>query len=406
MAHQRIELLAPAGNMEKLMAAVAYGADAVYFAGPSFGLRAFAPNFSWIQLQEAIDYCHDHGVKAYITVNIYAHNQDLAGLPEYIAHLGGSGADAMIISDPGVLTIARKAAPQMEVHLSTQANTTNKLSAAFWHEAGVSRVVLARELTRTEVADIAQANPDLELEAFVHGAMCIAYSGRCLLSKFMTGRDANKGECAQVCRWNFALMEEQRPGEYFPIEQDERGTYILNSRDLCLLEYLPELAEAGVYSFKIEGRMKSAYYVAAVTKVWREAIDSYLADPKGFKVQESWLEELAKVSHRPYTSGFWDVPEGQPREALTHLETSKYYRSYDFVGIIREVAAETGELTIEARNPIRQGDLLEILSPKGPNRSLSFPLEAANSNEVFTLKIPDLQEQPILPWAMLRRAKK
>ncbi|MBO8125858.1 MAG: U32 family peptidase [Firmicutes bacterium] len=406
MAKKPIELLAPAGNMEKLQAAVYYGADAVYFAGPSFGLRAFAPNFSWLQLAEAISFCHRHGVKAYITVNVYAHNQDLEGLPSYIRHLAESGADAAIVADPGVLSVVKAEAPQLPVHLSTQANTTNKLSARFWQEQGVSRVVLARELTRGEVTEIAKAVPDLELEVFVHGAMCISYSGRCLLSKFMTGRDANKGECAQVCRWNFALVEEKRPGEYYPIAQDERGTYILNSRDLCLLEYLPELVEAGVRSFKIEGRMKSVYYVATVTKIWREAIDSYLTDPDSFQVKKEWLEELGKVSHRPYTSGFWASGGGEPRPALTHLETSKYLRSYDFVGLVTGVDPGTGAFEVEARNPIDRGDRLEVVSPRGPVQEFIFPLERVNPNQTFTLSYQGLFANPPQVWSLLRRAKK
>lgn len=401
---RRIELLAPAGNMEKLKIAVLYGADAVYFAGPAYGLRAFAPNFTWSELGEAVSFCHQHGVKAYVTVNIFAHNQDLQELPNYLTHLQQSGVDAIIVSDPGVLSVVQEVTSNLEIHLSTQANTTNKLAARFWQQAGVKRIVLARELTGTEVQEIAEANPGLELEIFVHGAMCMAYSGRCLLSKFLTGRDANKGECAQVCRWNFALMEEKRPGEYFPVEQDQQGTYILNSQDLCLLEYLPQLVEAGVSSFKIEGRMKSAYYVAVVTKVWREAIDAYLANPAEFQVKPEWLEELVKVSHRPYTTGFWGSVDGQPREALTHTQTSKYNRSYDFVGFVTAVDPERAEFTVEARNHIDYGDRLEIIGPQGVTQWLTFGLDRVNTNAVFNLSYRDLSRPPVV-GSLLRRAR-
>ncbi len=401
---RRIELLAPAGNMEKLKIAVLYGADAVYFAGPAYGLRAFAPNFTWSELSEAVSFCHQHGVKAYVTVNIFAHNQDLQELPNYLTHLQQSGVDAIIVSDPGVLSVVQEVTPDLEIHLSTQANTTNKLAARFWQQAGVKRIVLARELTGTEVQEIAEANPGLELEIFVHGAMCMAYSGRCLLSKFLTGRDANKGECAQVCRWNFALMEEKRPGEYFPVEQDQQGTYILNSQDLCLLEYLPQLVEAGVSSFKIEGRMKSAYYVAVVTKVWREAIDAYLANPAEFQVKPEWLEELVKVSHRPYTTGFWASADGRPREALTHTQTSKYNRNYDFVGFVTAVNPETVEFTVEARNHIDYGDCLEIIGPQGAIQRLTFSLDRVNTNAVFNLSYRDLPRTPVV-GSLLRRAR-
>ncbi|NLY56307.1 MAG: U32 family peptidase [Firmicutes bacterium] len=400
-----VELLAPAGNFEKLKAAVYYGADAVYFGGPAFGLRAFAPNFSQEELREAVCFCHDHGVKAYVTVNIFAHNHDIAELPEYLRFLAEAKVDAVIISDPGVLALAREVAPELEVHLSTQANTTNRLAANFWGQAGAKRIVLARELTGSEVAEICRANPDLDFEVFVHGAMCISYSGRCLLSKYLTGRDANKGECTQVCRWRFRLVEEKRPGEYFPVAEDERGTYILNSQDLCLLEYLPELIQAGVKSFKIEGRMKSAHYVATVTKVWREAIDSYLSDPAGYQVQEAWWEELGKVSHRPYTAGFWPGDPGQPLAALTHVETSKYYRDYDFVGLVTESDGRTGEFVVAVRNPIDPGDQIEVMAPRGPNRFFTFPHERVNPNTVCSLNYRGLLPSPPAPWSILRRAK-
>ncbi len=402
---QKVELLAPAGNFEKLKAAIYYGADAVYFGGPAFGLRAFAHNFTQADLGEAVNFCHEHGVKAYVTVNIFAHNQDLAELPAYVRFLADTQVDAVIVADPGVLALVRAVAPALEVHLSTQANTTNSQAAGFWGRAGVKRVVLARELAGSEVAEICRANPELDFEVFVHGAMCISYSGRCLLSKYLTGRDANKGECAQVCRWKFRLEEEKRPGEYFPVAQDERGTYILNSQDLCLLEYLPELVQAGVKSLKIEGRMKSTYYVATVTKIWREAIDSYLSNPDGYQVKESWLEELGKVSHRPYTAGFWPSEPGQPLAALTHLETSKYFRNYDFVGLVTESDSSTGEFIVEARNPIDYGDQIELLVPRGANQSFTFPHERVNPNMVFSLNYQGILALPPAPWSILRRPK-
>ena len=272
---RNIELLAPAGNLEKLKMAILYGADAVYIGGQRFGLRASADNFSVEDMKEGLEYAHKRNCKVYVTVNIIPHNHDLVGLPEYIMQLEEIGVDALIVSDPGIFSIVRKVAPNMEIHISTQANNTNYQSAIFWHELGAKRVVIARELSLEEISEIAAKTPQsLDIEAFVHGAMCISYSGRCLLSGYMTGRDSNKGDCAQACRWKYHLMEEKRPGEFYPVYEDEKGTYIFNSKDLCMIEHISELIKAGIYSFKIEGRMKSSFYVATLNSGYRRAIDA------------------------------------------------------------------------------------------------------------------------------------
>jgi putative protease len=297
------ELLAPAGSPEKLRVALAYGADAVYFAGRNYGLRAFADNFSDEEIAAAIAETHRAGRRAYVTVNIFPHNDDLGALPAYLAFLRDCGADAAIVSDPGVFRLARKTAPELPIHISTQANTVNWAAALFWEELGVRRVVLAREVSLADIR-IIRAKTGLELEAFVHGAMCVSYSGRCLLSNYLTGRDANRGECAQACRWRWHVVEETRPGQYFPVSEDRRGTYVFNSKDLCLLPHIPDLVGSGLDSLKIEGRMKSVHYVATVVKVYREALDAYAANPEDFAVRKEWLAEFEKISHRPYTAGF------------------------------------------------------------------------------------------------------
>ena len=297
------ELLAPAGNMEKCKMALLYGADAIYLGGNKFGLRAFAANFSTAEIKEAVEFAHNLGKKVYVTVNIFAHNEDIAELPEYLLSLEEAGVDALLISDFGVWSIARQVVPDMALHVSTQANTCNWAAVEAWKNLGAERVVLARELSIAEISEI-DKKCDVELEVFVHGAMCISYSGRCYLSSYLTGRDGNRGECAQVCRWNYQLVEENRPDQAFPIEEDERGTYIMNSKDLCLLDLIPELAEAGVDSLKIEGRMKSVHYVATVVSVYRKAIDDWYSNPGQFSIKSEWKDELEKVSHRPYFYGF------------------------------------------------------------------------------------------------------
>lgn len=357
---QKPELLAPAGTLEKLKFAVHYGADAVYIAGKRYGLRAFAGNFDSQQMAEGIAYAHSRQVKVYVTVNIFSHNEDLQGMEEYLQELLELGVDAIIVSDPGIIRIAREKVPDLPVHISTQANTTNWSAVQLWKDLGAERVVLARELTLPEIQEI-KKRVDIELETFVHGAMCISYSGRCLLSNYMTERDSNQGQCAQACRWNYNLVEEKRPNEFYPIQEDERGTYVFNSQDLCLLSHLPQLIETGISSLKIEGRMKSAYYVATIVRAYRNMIDACY---EGAAVSDDihfWMEELQKVSHRPYTTGFYF---GKPEKGALTLEDSQYIRPYDFIGVVQAYDAETGMATIEQRNHFAVGDVVEFFSPQ------------------------------------------
>ena len=353
------ELLAPAGNMEKLKMALLYGADAVYLGGKAFGLRAFGGNFTNEELQEAVDFAHKLGKKIYITVNIFPHNSDIAKLPAYLTFLNEIKVDAILVADLGVFTLAKEYAPDVELHISTQANNTNWAAVNAWAELGASRVVLAREMSLAEVKEIREKCP-VELEMFVHGAMCISYSGRCLMSNYLTGRDANRGSCAQPCRWNYALVEEKRPGQYFPVLEDERGTYIFNSKDMCLLPYLPDVIASGVDSLKIEGRMKSVHYAASVVKAYREAIDSYFAAPEQFEVKKEWVEELDKVSHRAYTTGFY---YGRPTEKDQIYGTSSYTQTSDFVGLVLDYDEKTGFATVEQRNNMKVGQEIEIFQP-------------------------------------------
>ncbi|ATW23979.1 peptidase U32 family protein [Candidatus Formimonas warabiya] len=401
------ELLAPAGNLEKLEMAVRFGADAVYLGGKSFGLRAGAGNFSLEEMAQGVKFAHENGAKVYVAVNIFAHNEDLVELGGYLDAISSLKADGVIVSDPGVFRLVKSRVPDLPIHISTQANNTNWSGALFWQEMGAKRIVLARELSFQEIREISRRS-QIELEAFVHGSMCISYSGRCLLSNYLTGRNANKGDCAHPCRWNYRLVEEKRPGQYFPVLEDERGTYIFNSKDLCLIEHLPDLIQAGVGSFKIEGRMKSAYYVATVVKVYREAIDTYWADPESYSFQESWREELAKVSHRHYTTGF----ALQKPSAFDHrYDSSAYIRSYDFVGVVLDYLPETGEMRVEQRNRLAVGDEIEIVPPQGPFMSWKIPsmkddrgefIEAApHPQQVITIPIPER----IKPFSLLRRAE-
>ena len=402
-----IELLAPAGNMEKLQVAIQYGADAVYMGGKSFGLRVFSDNFSDEELREAVSFAHAHGKKAYVTVNVFPHNDDLPSLPDYLTYLREIGTDAIIISDVGVYRLARLTAPDLPIHISTQANNTNWSSVKFWEElGGVSRVVMAREITLSDIAVI-RGRVNLELECFVHGAMCISYSGRCLLSNYFTGdRDANRGECSQVCRWKFAVVEEKRPGQFFPVEQDNRGTYIFNSKDLCLLQHLPDLAAAGISSFKIEGRMKSVHYVATVVKVYREAIDSLSANAGTYAVREDWWEELAKISHRPYTTGFYF---GKPTEADQIYSGKSVTQTHDFIGLVRGYDSERQLAYIEQRNNFRVGEEVEFFQPSQANFSqVISSMEDSEGQEVTVA--PHAQQivavavkQPVAPYAMMRR---
>lgn len=358
------ELLAPAGSLDVLKTAIAYGADAVYVGGNQYGLRAKAKNFSMENMAEGIKYAHAHNVNVYVTANIIAHNQDLIGLSDYFKELESIGADALIVADPGILYIAKESVPNMPIHISTQANNTNYQGVLFWHRQGVERVVVARELSLKEIAEIRKnIPPSLSLEAFVHGAMCISYSGRCLLSNYMTGRDANKGDCAQSCRWRYHLVEETRPGEYMPIEENERGTFIYNSKDLCMIDHIPDLIKAGIDSFKIEGRMKTSFYVGSVVKIYREAIDDYFKDPDLYESKKGYyLEEVTKFSHRDYTKGFYfERPQGT-EQIYTH---NTYLRGYSFAGTVVDYDSKTKMAAIEQRTKFSVGEEIEFIPFKG-----------------------------------------
>ncbi|QQQ85924.1 U32 family peptidase [Peptacetobacter hiranonis] len=361
MEMKRAELLAPAGDLEKLKTAIIYGADAVYIGGEVFGMRSAAKNFSIEDMAEGVEFAHARGKKVYVTVNIIPHNEDFKYLDEYLLELQRIGIDAIIVSDPGVISVAKRVVPEMELHLSTQANTTNFESANFWYNQGIKRVVVAREMSFEEIKEIREKTPDdLEIEAFMHGAMCISYSGRCLISNYMTGREANKGSCAQSCRWQYYLMEEKRPGEYFPIYEDERGTFFFNSKDLCMIEHIPELVESGIMSLKIEGRMKTAYYVATVVRAYRMALDAYYEDPENWTYNPMWMEELKKGSHRHFTTGFY---LHKPDTEDQNYESASYVRNYDFIGVVRGHDEETGLAIVEQRNKMSVGEDIEIMAP-------------------------------------------
>jgi putative protease len=357
----KIELLAPAGDLEKLKIALIYGADAVYFGGEMFSLRAGAGNLTIDEMREGVAFAHGMNKKCYLTLNIFAHNEDIEPLQKYLEQIKDLGIDAYLISDPGILDVVREIIPAAEIHLSTQANMTNYRTAMFWYRMGVKRLVIARELTFDEIRELRQKIPaDMEIEAFVHGAMCISYSGRCLLSNFMIERDANRGMCAHPCRWKYTLMEEKRPGQYYPIEEDDRGTYILNSRDLCMIEHMPEIIGAGISSAKIEGRMKSIYYVATVIHGYRQAIDAYYEDPQHYSFNDDWLSELKKASHREFTTGFYF---NQPTNLDQNYQTSAYTRDYSFVGIVRSYDEKTGLAVVEQRNKMSVGEEIEVFGP-------------------------------------------
>lgn len=399
------ELLAPAGNMEKLKMALLYGADAVYLGGKSFGLRAFGGNFSHEELKEAVEFAHNLGKKVYVTVNIFPHNIDVEALPDYLAYLNEIRVDALLVADLGVFTLAKQYSPDIELHISTQANNTNYVTVNAWKDMGATRVVMARELSLQELKTIRE-KCDVELEMFVHGAMCISYSGRCLLSAYMTGRDANRGACAQSCRWKYNLVEENRPGEYFNIEEDERGTYIMNSRDMCLMPHLPEIIETGIDSLKIEGRMKSVHYAASVVKAYRMAIDSYFEDPENFSIKQEWVEELDKVSHRAYTTGFFlhkTTSEDQIYSSSSYTQTS------DFVGLVKEYDAETGFAVVEQRNNMKIGQEIEVFQPNLPTYRQVISEMYNDKGEAIDVA-PHAQQiikmkmvQPVEPYTILRR---
>ena len=360
-----VELLIPASSLEVLKIAVIYGADAVYIGGEVFGLRAKAKNFSMEDMAEGIQFAHEHGVKVYVTANILAHNGDLEGVREYFTQLKEIKPDALIISDPGIYTIAKEICPEIERHISTQANNTNYGTYQFWWNQGAKRVVTAREISLNEIAEIRKNIPDeMEIETFVHGAMCISYSGRCLLSNYFTGRDANQGACTHPCRWKYAVVEEKRPGEYLPVYENERGTYIFNSKDLCMIEHIPELIEAGIDSFKIEGRMKTALYVATVARTYRKAIDDYLTSPEKYKENMDWyLEQISNCTYRQFTTGFFF---GKPSEESQIYDNNTYIKEYTYLGIVGE-RNEEGLYQIEQRNKFSVGEQIEVMKPDGRN---------------------------------------
>ncbi len=363
----KIELLSPAGDLERLRMSLAYGADAVYLAGSDFGMRAFAGNFTPDQMRQAVELCHSRGVSVHVTCNTMPRNDEVARLPEWLEYLQALGVDAAIVADVGVLSLLKRHAPRVKAHISTQASISNYQAARAWHELGASRVILARELSLEEVREIrAKAPKELEIEAFVHGAMCVSYSGRCLLSNYMTGRDANRGACAQPCRYKYALVEEKRPGEYFPIGEDEGGAYIMNSRDMCMIDHIPELMEAGINSLKIEGRAKSAYYAAAVTNAYRHAIDAAMA---GQPLDPVWRAEVDKVSHRPYSTGFWF---GQPGQ---YTGDARYIRNWQVVAVVESCGPDRRALC-SLRNKFSAGDTLELIGPGLEPVSLTVPLMA------------------------------
>ena len=358
---KKIELLAPAGDLEKLKMAIIYGADAVYLGGEAFGLRKASKNFGIEEIQEGVNFAHERGKKVYVTLNIVPHDDDMVGLEEYVTDLERIGVDAVIVSDPGMYTVIRNTIPNMEIHISTQASVTNYQTIMFWYNLGARRIVLARELSFEEIKNITSKLPeDLDIEAFVHGAMCMSYSGRCLISNYMTGRDANRGDCAQPCRYKYYVVEEKRPGEYFPVEEHDEGTFLFNSKDLCMIQHLPEVIDSGIISIKIEGRVKSSYYVATVIRSYRMAIDEYMKDPENYKYNKDWLKEIKKVSHRDFTTGFYF---GQPKDDAQVYTDSSYIRGYDFVGMILDYNPETKIATIEQRNRIFVGEEVEVFGP-------------------------------------------
>ena len=362
---RRPELLIPASSLEVLKIAVIYGADAVYIGGEAFGLRAKAKNFSMEEIREGIAFAHAHDVKVYITANILAHNGDLDGVREYFAELREIKPDALIISDPGVYMIAKEVCPKIERHISTQANNTNYGTYRFWYEQGAKRVVSARELSLAEIKEIRANIPDdLEIETFIHGAMCISYSGRCLLSNYFTGRDANQGACTHPCRWKYAVVEEKRPGEYLPVYENERGTYIFNSKDLCMIEHIPELMESGIDSFKIEGRMKTALYVATVARTYRRAIDDYKQSPELYREHMAWYQEqISNCTYRQFTTGFFF---GKPSDEAQIYDNNTYVKEYTYLGIVGE-QNEEGLYRIEQRNKFSVGESIEVMRPDGAN---------------------------------------
>ena len=403
MTISKPELLAPAGNLEKLKVALIYGADAVYVGGKKFGLRAFGGNFSDEELKLGVEFAHSMKRKVYVTVNVFAHNEDVNELPVYLQYLDKIGVNAVLISDLGVFSLAKELT-NLELHVSTQANVTNYKTVEMWKSLGASRVVLARELSQQEIIDI-KNHCDVELEMFVHGAMCISYSGRCYLSHYLTGRDGNQGQCTHSCRWKYNLVEEKRPGEYFEVDEDEHGAYVMNSKDLCLLPCLDRVIESGVSSLKIEGRMKSVHYVAGVVKVYREAIDSYFNGD--FKIRKEWLNELDEVAHRPYTTGFFVHDEN----GTEIHDTSKAKQTSTFLGVVREFDSKHNVAIVEQRGKLEVGQQIEIIQPQGQTFMQTLTdmvdeegnsIEAApHAQQIIKIKLL----QSVQPWSLIRTVK-
>ena len=380
MEPRKTELLIPAGNLEVLKTAVMFGADAVYIGGEAFSLRAKAHNFSLEEMKEGIRFAHEHGVLVFVTANILAHNDDLEEAEEYFTQLKGLKPDSLLISDPGLFLIARRICPEIPIHISTQANNVNYGTFRFWHDLGATRVVCGRELSLKEIAQIRAHIPEeMEIEAFVHGAMCISYSGRCLLSNFLAGRDANRGECTHPCRWKYSIVEETRPGEYMPVYENERGTYLFNSKDLCMIEHIPEMLDAGIDSLKVEGRMKNALYVATVARTYRRALDDYAQDPKLYESHMDWYRsQIASCTYRPFTTGFFF---GKPTDEAQIYDSNTYVKGYTYLGIVSAVSEEeaqklslSGErdewVHIQQRNKFSVGERIEIMKPDTRNLSV------------------------------------
>jgi putative protease len=401
----KVELLAPAGSLDKLKMAIKYGADAVYIGGEAFSLRAAAENFTDERIREGIKFAHKKGKRIYVAVNIIPKNDDLDIIYQYAKKLYDMEADAVIVSDLGAFHVIREAAPGLPVHISTQANNVNYKSCEVWHKMGASRIVLARELHINEIKEIRDKLPsECELEAFVHGAMCVSYSGRCLLSNYLTNRDSNRGECAQPCRWKYYLMEEMRPNQYMPVFENENGTFIFNSKDLCMIAHIPELIESGIKSLKIEGRVKSEYYVATVVKAYREAIDSYYENGAGYRFDKRWLDEINKVSHREYSEGFYF---GNPEQIYTY---GSYVRDYDIIGMVLSYDSDSGMATIEQRNRFYKGDSIEFLPPAGKFYSQIVEyMENSGGEEIQVAPHPQMilrmkVSRPVRPDTIVRKA--
>ena len=375
--NKKPELLIPAGSLEVLKTAVTYGADAVYIGGEAFGLRAKAKNFDLSEMKKGIDFAHDNNVRVHVTANILAHNYDLEGAYKYFEELKELKPDALIIADPGMFMIAKEVCPEIDIHVSTQANNTNYMTYKFWYNQGAKRVVSARELSLKEIGEIRANIPDdMEIESFIHGAMCISYSGRCLLSSFFTGRDANKGACTHPCRWKYSVVEEKRPNEYFPVYENERGTYIFNSKDLCMIEHIPEMVDAGIDSFKIEGRMKTALYVASVARTYRKAIDDLFESEEKYRANMDWYKsEIAKCTYRQFTTGFYF---GKPDENTQIYDSNTYINEYTYLGSILEVTADK-EIILEQKNKFKVNDEIEIMKPDG--RNISATVLSIKDNE-------------------------